>query len=225
MSTILYHGSENIIEHPTYGKGARNNDYGRGFYCTKQLELAKEWACAKGTNGFANKYELNTKKLNILNLNQKSYHILNWLAVLADNRTYWQNSSISEDAKQYIKMNFLPDITPYDIIIGYRADDSYFSFAQDFVSGTISLQKLKEAMYLGNLGEQIVLKSQKSFEQITYLGNESADAEEYYVKKTARERDARRQYRKNKKGTSHVNEIYILDIMREGMKNDDPRLF
>lgn len=225
MSIILYHGSENIIEHPTYGKGARNNDYGRGFYCTEQLELAKEWACAKGTNGFANKYELNTKNLIILNLNQKPYHILNWLAVLADNRTYWQNSSISEDAKQYIKMNFLPNITPYDIIIGYRADDSYFSFAQDFVSGTISLQKLKEAMYLGNLGEQIVLKSQKSFEQITYLGNESADAEEYYVKKTARERDARRQYRKNKKGTSYVNEIYILDIMREEMKNNDPRLF
>lgn len=225
MSIILYHGSENIIEHPMYGKGARNNDYGKGFYCTEQLELAKEWACAKGTNGFANKYELNTKNLNILNLNQKPYHILNWLAVLADNRTYWQNSSISEDAKQYIKMHFLPDITPYDIIIGYRADDSYFSFAQDFVSGTISLQKLKEAMYLGNLGEQIVLKSQKAFEQIIYLGSESADAEEYYVKKTARERDARRQYRKNKKGNSHVNEIYILDIMREEMKNDDPRLF
>lgn len=225
MSVILYHGSENIIEHPTYGKGARTNDYGRGFYCTEQSELAKEWACAKGKNGFANKYELNLNNLNILNLNQKPWHILNWLAVLADNRTYWQNSSISEEAKQYIKTNFLPDITPYDIIIGYRADDSYFSFAQDFVAGTISLQKLKEAMYLGNLGEQVVLKSQKAFSQISYLGSESADAEEYYVKKTARERDARRQYRKSKKGTSFINELYILDIMREGMKNDDPRLF
>ena len=80
-------------------------------------------------------------------------------------------------------------------------------------------------MYLGNLGEQIVLKSQKAFSQISYLGSESADAEEYYVKKTARERDARRQYRKSKKGTSLINELYILDIMREGMKNDDPRLF
>ena len=53
---------------------------------------------------------------------------------------------------------FLLDISEYDVIIGYRADDSYFSFAQDFVAGVISLQKLSEAMQLGKLGEQIVLK-------------------------------------------------------------------
>lgn len=35
----------------------------------------------------------------------------------------------------------------------------YFSFAQDFVAGVISLEKLSEAMRLGKLGEQIVLKS------------------------------------------------------------------
>ena len=31
MSKILYHGSENIIEKLEFGKGARNNDYGKGF--------------------------------------------------------------------------------------------------------------------------------------------------------------------------------------------------
>mgnify|MGYP002238404656 CR=1 FL=1 len=65
--------------------------------------------------------------------------------------------------KKYIKEHFLIDITPYDIIVGYRADDSYFSFAQDFVSGVISLEKLSEAMRLGKLGEQIVLKKSESF--------------------------------------------------------------
>ena len=80
--------------------------------------------------------------LEILNLNSPEYNILNWLAILADNRTYWQNGSISEQAKKYIKDNFLPDISGFDVIIGYRADDSYFSFAQDFVAGVISLQKL-----------------------------------------------------------------------------------
>ncbi len=35
MSVRLYHGSENIIETPKYGKGARNNDYGKGFYVRK----------------------------------------------------------------------------------------------------------------------------------------------------------------------------------------------
>ena len=47
MIIKLYHGSENIIDVPTYGKGARHNDYGKGFYCTEDIELAKEWACAK----------------------------------------------------------------------------------------------------------------------------------------------------------------------------------
>ena len=217
----LYHGSENIIEKPVYVKGARYNDYGKGFYCTENIELAKEWACAKQKNGYANIYDLDLSELKVLNLNSGSYNILNWLAVLADNRTYWQNGSIAEPAKNYIKENFLPDISTYDVIIGYRADDSYFSFAQDFVSGVISLQKLAQAMRLGKLGEQIVLKSQKAFAQIQFAGYENADAEEYYIKKNEREREARRQYRRNKKEQADVNELFILDIMREEIKNGD----
>ena len=220
----LYHGSENIIEKPVYGKGARYNDYGKGFYCTENIELAKEWACAKQKNGYANIYDLDLSELNVLNLNSGSYNILNWLAILADNRTYWQNGSIAEPAKNYIKENFLPDISTYDVIIGYRADDSYFSFAQDFVSGVISLQKLAQAMRLGKLGEQIVLKSPKAFAQIQFAGYENADAEEYYIKKNEREREARRQYRRNKKEKADVNELFILDIMREEIKNGDARL-
>jgi len=69
MNRILYHGSDHIIEKPEYGKGMRNNDYGRGFYCTENLELAKEWVCAKQKDGYANIYELNMEGLKVLNLN------------------------------------------------------------------------------------------------------------------------------------------------------------
>lgn len=224
MSKILYHGSENIIEKPEFGKGARNNDYGKGFYCTENIELAKEWACAKQNNGYANIYEFDMAGLEVLNLNSPEYNILNWLAILADNRTYWQNGSIAEQAKKYIKDNFLPDISGYDVIIGYRADDSYFSFAQDFVAGVISLQKLSEAMRLGKLGEQIVLKSQKAFEQIEFIGYEDVDAGEYFNKKREREREARQEYRKSKTVTANVDDLFILDIMREEIKNGDARL-
>ena len=210
MKKILYHGSELLIETPEFGKGARHNDYGRGFYCTENIELAKEWACAKQKNGYVNIYELDMTGLNTLNLNAPEYHILNWLAILADNRTYWQNGSIAEEAKKYIKENFLIDITPYDVVIGYRADDSYFSFAQDFVSGVISLEKLSEAMRWGKLGEQIVLKSPKAFESIRFQ---------------EREREARHEYRKRKKESADIHELFMLDIMREGMKNGDTRLF
>lgn len=225
MKKILYHGSEFLIEKPEFGKGARHNDYGRGFYCTENKELAREWACAKQKNGYVNIYELDMEGLKVLNLNDSKYHILNWLAILADNRTYWQNGSIAEEAKKYIKEHFLIDITPYDIIVGYRADDSYFSFAQDFVSGAISLEKLSEAMRLGKLGEQIVLKSPKAFETICFQNYENVDAEIYYIKKAEREREARREYRRRKKESADIHELFMLDIMREGMENGDTRLF
>lgn len=225
MKKILYHGSEFLIEKPEFGKGARHNDYGRGFYCTENIELAREWACVKQKNGYVNIYELEMEGLKVLNLNDSKYHILNWLAILADNRTYWQNGSIAEEAKKYIKEHFLIDITPYDIIVGYRADNSYFSFAQDFVSGVISLEKLSEAMRLGKLGEQIVLKSPKAFETIYFQNYENVDAEIYYIKKVEREREARREYRKRKKESADIHELFMLDIMREGMENGDTRLF
>lgn len=224
MIKKLYHGSVAVIEQPVFGKGARNNDYGRGFYCTEEIELAREWACSRQKNGYVNEYEFNMTGLNILNLNDPEYNILNWLALLAENRTYWQRGSIAEEAKRYIKENFLPDISGYDVIIGYRADDSYFSFAQDFVAGVISLEKLSEAMRLGKLGEQIVLKSERAFQNIRFTGSESVDAEIYYIKKREREKDARREYRMRKSQKADIHELFILDIMREGMKNGDTRL-
>ncbi len=224
MGEVLFHGSEYLIEQPVYGKGAKTNDYGRGFYCTQNIELAKEWACAKNQDGYVNQYEIDMSDLSVLDLNDPEYSILNWLAVLADNRTYWQNGSIAEEAKKYIQENFLIDIDRYDIIKGYRADDSYFSFAQDFVMGAISFQKLSEAMRLGKLGEQVVLKSQRAFGRIEYKGSESVSASEYYLKKAARDREARKEYRRSKKSQADIREIFILDIMREGMKHGDPRL-
>ena len=160
---IVYHGSDHIVKTPLYNGSKRTNDYGYGFYTTENKELAMEWACSDNRDGFANIYELNTDGLEILNLNDPQYNILNWLAVLTEYRSYWQSGSVAEEAKNYLQKNFFVDPSEYDIVIGYRADDSYFSFAQDFVSGAISLRKLSEAMRLGKLGEQVVLKSEKSF--------------------------------------------------------------
>ena len=65
---VIYHGSTNIIEKPIFGMGKEYNDYGQGFYCTENLELAKEWACGEEIDGYANKYEIETNGLKILNL-------------------------------------------------------------------------------------------------------------------------------------------------------------
>ena len=220
----LYHGSENIIEKPVYGKGARYNDYGKGFYCTENIELAKEWACAKQKNGYANIYDLDLSELNVLNLNSGSYNILNWLAILADNRTYWQNGSIAEPAKNYIKENFLPDISTYDVIIGYRADDSYFSFAQDFLNNAISLSVLSSEMRLGKLGKQIVLKSEKAFRNIQFQQAIPAEATIWLPQKRERDSRARRDYFASRKVPWKKGEIYMMQILEEEMEADDARL-
>lgn len=221
---IIYHGSEKIIEKPIYGKGNLRNDYGRGFYCTESEELAKEWACSNNKNGFANKYELDTENLDILYLNSDNYNILNWLAILTKNRTYWENSTISEAAKKYIAENFMVNTEGYDVIIGYRADDSYFSFARDFVSGTISYSQLSEAMKLGELGEQVVLISKKAFENIKFIANSPADVQVYYTRKKERDRLARKKYRETKSMENLKDELFMIDIIRKGMKQNDPRL-
>ena len=221
---LVYHGSDHIIEKPIYNGSKRTNDYGYGFYTTESIELAKEWACSDQRNGFANIYEFNPEGLRLLRLNSPEYNILNWLAILTKYRSYWQNGSIAEEAKNYLQQHFFVDPAPYDVIIGYRADDSYFTFAQDFVAGAISLKKLSEAMRLGKPGEQIVLKSEKAFEHIRFVGAEPADAETYYEKKALRDREARRAYRSTRQVSNALNELYMIDIMREGIENGDPRL-
>jgi len=220
----LYHGSEKIIRQPVYGAGKRNNDYGRGFYCTENIDLAREWACGNGNDGFVNCYSFDIESLNVLHLNEPPYNILNWLAILTQHRTYWQNGAVSEQAKDYLKEHFAVDLSPFDVIIGYRADDSYFSFAQDFVAGAISLQKLSEAMHLGRLGEQVMLKSPKAFKNIHFERYESVPAEIYYTKKRQRDLDARREYRRGKRETDRPDDLFMIDIMREGIENGDPRL-
>ena len=221
---LIYHGSDHIIKQPVYKGGKSNNDFGYGFHTTQYIMLAKEWACSKNQDGYANIYEADLDNLKILNLNSPECSILNWLTLLTKYRTYWQNGSIAEEAKTYLQEHFFISPEDYDIIIGYRADDSYFSFAQDFVAGTISLQKLLEAMRLGKLGEQIVLKSEKAYTQIRFLDAEQLEADIWYNKKIARDRAARREYRNSKSAASNIGELYMLDIMREGIENGDPRL-
>lgn len=220
----IYHGSSKIIERPDFGTGNPHNDYGLGFYCTESMELAKEWACSTETDGFANQYQLNLTGLSTLSLTSGDYHILNWLSVLLENRRFRIDGAIAQQAKAYIFENFSVDYKQYDIIRGYRADDSYFSFANAFLNNTISVTQLEKAMVLGKLGEQIVLMSQKAFASIEFVNAIPAPNEIYLPKKLARDTVARKDFQQEKARGSILTEKYILDIMREGWKNDDERL-
>ena len=226
MSDVItiYHGSQKIIQHPVWGYGNPHNDYGLGFYCTESLDLAKEWACTEETSGFANCYEFKTVGLSCLHLMSSDYHILNWLAILLQNRIFKISNTIAEEGRDFLLDNYLPEYQQFDVIIGYRADDSYFSFANAFLNNTISLEQLKSAMYLGKLGEQVVLKSKKAFSHIKYVDAITADMDIYYPRKITRDSKARTSYRNLRENKRASDAIYLIDILRQEWKNDDLRL-
>ena len=220
----LYHGSKDIIEKPLYGYGKPYNDYGLGFYCTDVQEMAMEWAVAKERDGYANAYELDCEGLNILDLNAPQYSILTWLAILLENREFEASGPLAFEAKEYLLKNFMIDYRSYDAIIGYRADDSYFSFAEDFISGAISYRQLNNAMHLGKLGQQFVLISPKAFERVQFTGYEIALSSEWYARKMLRDKSARREYFSVERNRRQRGDMYITTIMDEEMKLYDPRL-
>ncbi len=222
---IIYHGSQQIVEVPKYGIGKKYNDYGTGFYCTENKELAKEWACPVKNDGYSNRYLLHLEGLNMIHLTEGEYNILSWLAILLNNRMFDITSAIGKNAREFILERFLPDTKEADIMIGYRADDSYFSYAEDFVNNTLSLRDLNYAMQLGKLGEQIVLLSKRAFSRIEFIDYEIADYHEYYFKRLRRDREARISYTNHKDSAEFaLEDMFILDIMREDMFRDDPRL-
>lgn len=216
----IYHGSEKIVEQPIFGEGKKNNDFGLGFYCTLSEELAKEWAVSSLRDGFANRYTLDFEYLNILNLNSPEYTILNWIAVLVEHRLFSIKTPVARRAKRYLIENFSINVNAYDLIIGYRADDSYFDYAESFLNNGISVEQLARAMQLGKLGEQIVLKSKFAFSNLKYEGFDIAEKNQYYVLRKARDDEANQLYFEILEEES--DGLYIQDIIRGGIQNDDP---
>lgn len=211
----LYHGSEVIVSKPQLRLGKLNNDFGRGFYCMQDIEKAKEWACKNNKAGIVNIYELSTSKLKVLDLTKDEYNVLNWISILLKNRTFNIDNPIALRAKEFLIKNYSIDTNDFDVVIGWRADDSYFSYAQSFIENSLSLESLTKAMELGNLGKQIVLVSDKAFKNLKYLNKISVDKNEYYIKFISNDIKARMGYKKIK---SLENEIYVMDIIRRGNK-------
>ena len=133
---IIYHGSPNKIK-PMYGKGNKQCDYGLAFYCTEDEHQADLWAVSKKGYGFTHKYSLDVKGLKILKLDEDD--VLLWLAILMSNRSISDLSAIASVNSELLLDKYLTiDVNDYDVIIGYRADDSYFAFATSFLEGSLT---------------------------------------------------------------------------------------
>ena len=218
----IYHGSQQVVAEPTFGEGRKNNDFGLGFDCTESRDLAKEWAVSSLRDGFCNRYSLDTAYLNILRLNSPQYTIINWMAVLVEHRLFSIKTPVARRAKQYLVEHFGINVNAYDVVVGYRADDSYVDYAEAFLNNALTVEQLARAMGLGKLGEQIVIKSRFAFSQLRYEGFEVAEKDRYYVLRKARDEEANGTYLDILEEES--DGLYIQDIIRGGVTNDDPRI-
>mgnify|MGYP004465426211 FL=1 len=191
---ILYHGSPNKVITPIYGGGNDKHDYGRGFYWTDNLELAKEWAVCRPNDksGWVHKYELDCAGLTILDFQE--YDVLTWLAELMKHRDAADSRRYRMLAAKFIEKYGI-DTNGYDVIKGWRANASYFYIAKEFVRDNIDIDILEELLSLGGLGIQYCIKTQKAYNQLSEIESdlelvEYAEFNDKYNKRdiTARER-------------------------------------
>jgi hypothetical protein len=193
MVETIFHGSDKIIRNPEFGRGNPNNDYGLGFYATKNKGLAGEWAVLyTEKDGYINQYTFDTAGLNILYLNQEP--VEKWVALLAAYRQFREKEVVMHRVQRFIDL-FRTDISEYDVIEGWRADDAFFSYITDFFTVGLSIEKLKEAMKFGDLGNQVCLKSEAAFGRIKFVEPaHTAAVERFYKSAVNRDEKAKQDY-------------------------------
>ncbi len=220
----LFHGSDHIVSAPSFGLGKPYNDYGQGFYCTQHSNMASEWAVGFDHDGFVNEYDLNTSNLNIVKLDAPEFTTLHWLTVLLKNRWFDVRAPLANEAREYLIANFSIDLSKADVIEGYRADDSYFTFAQDFLNGVISYRQLESAMRLGDLGKQVVIKSEKAFSLLEFQGAQTVLRSAWLPRRERRDREAREHYFNRERNARKKGDLFIAQIIDEEMSANDDRL-
>ena len=207
----FYYGADSLVIKPEFNKGNPSNDYGLGFYLTGNKELARLWATKFIHDGFLIEYEVDVKNLKILHLATIEDHdVLTWISLLISHRFSKEERDENKENIKWLEDHYPFSLGDYDVIVGYRADDSYFDYSRDFVRNDLSLELLKDAMRIGKLGTQFVLMSQKAFKHIKYIKSEvikkSDDYKNFRIKTKA-------EYLQLKK-EDDINNTFLRDIMR-----------
>ncbi|MCD8308192.1 MAG: DUF3990 domain-containing protein [Clostridia bacterium] len=218
----LYHGSPEAVVSPAAGRAWK--DFGPGFYCTEGRDSALEWACEKDRDGYVSSYTLDQEGLAFLNLLDGRHSILNWLAVVVQNRQVKPPAPIFTESVEWVTGNCAVDISSYDIIIGRRADYVFFRFVMDFLCNSITLRQFAGAMRIGD-ESQWCLKSPDAIQGMKFKGADPVGSWHYG---TANARMTA--YYKEYWGIAgaardkSLGDLYMSDILREGIKPGDGRL-
>lgn len=219
MKKNIYHGSSRIVRSPGFGTGNAYNDFGLGFYCFESAEAAACAASSNGLNGFVSAYSIETDGLRIINLCSSQYTPLHWLYLLFSFREFGTVSPLAHRSREYINKYYSVDFQGCDCIIGYRADNSCFSFAGEFAAGRMSYQALRAALTHTDSNRQFVLKSNRAFDRISFAGYEPSVSAVCTPAFVAKELQAIRRF-----GSAGPDGLYIDQLIEEDIKPYDLRL-
>ena len=214
----IYHGCKTIIKKPIVKGSNSLNDYGPSFYLTTDLFAAKSWACRNDSLGVVNKYRIESRSFNnlkILDLTDKSiYSVLNWLAILMHFREL--DSSFKRNNKLVLEWlsKYYMDVDQYDVVIGYRADDSYFRFPIRFISNDLAFEDLENVFISGHLGIQYAFMSKRAISLLKFV--EAVDCESsflgHYYSIISQ---ATKEFDEILNSPRDPNKTYVLDLMRK----------
>lgn len=216
----LYHGSLVREFTPTYGRGKDKHDYGRGFYLTPDIELAKEWAVGDNDvrDGWLHTYTLNLSGLRIFDFESLTKNrALCWATEILKHRE--PNDSYApfyEKYRDFLFQNFSCPTEEYDVVCGWRADDAYFGIVNYLLSDTLSLSLLEDALRLGGLGIQYCCKSKLAFSQLTEQCSAVSVPNAIYGKQyRARDKAARAAFtklRRSERNEPRNGNVFMRDI-------------
>ena len=146
--------------------------------------------------------------------------------ILYDGNTVYPFNKIVNEYRKLQKDGTLTKMTErmYNFFHNNCGDISHYNIGGYRAYYNNSLKQLEKALIYGNLGEQVVLRTEKAFGQLEFQEAEPVDKEIYYPKKAARDMEAREAFRKDRKIGIVDDETYVLDIMRGRWKDDDARL-
>ena len=221
MNKTIYHGASKIVRSPKFGAGRPYNDFGLGFYCSEYPQHAAEWAVSRGSNGFVSTYSIDNEGLRIINLCSNQYTPLHWISLLFNYREFDTSSDIAYRAKEYINRFFSVDHQGCDCIIGWRADNRCFMFAQEFLNGSVSYQRLKSVLS-DDSNRQFVLKSNRAFDRLSFSGYEPALREEHFP--VIKGRELRSIKESSKASVKHDPGLFVTDLIEEEVRHYDTRL-
>ena len=156
QETILYHGSQTIVELPEIRPSRFYKDFHLGFYCTLLFKQAKRWAIRFSGQGKISEYLYRPdSSLQILKFPEMTEE---WLDFVVSCRTG------------------VPHF--YDIVEGPMADDTIFNYVQNFVDGKISRSAFWELVKFKHPTHQICFHTPLSLTKLQFLKGYSVTDEE-----------------------------------------------